>query len=206
LSIVSSGRTPTTAHAARFVRALALVVAMLVATFARTTSAEDVAVPIALQAELLAKVAGYDRNLPARAGERVRVAILTKPDDADSQRATVQMRGALGAVERIGALPHEELVVPFGGRDALAAIVREQHISIVYVTPGLSADIDAIRAALDGQSVLSATALPSDVARGVVLGFDLVSGRTKLLVNLPQMRRQNVALPADILKLAKVIE
>jgi len=47
--------------------------------------ADAVAVPIRLQAERLSKVASYDRNFEARAGDRVRSSIPT-----------------------IGALPHEE--------------------------------------------------------------------------------------------------
>jgi hypothetical protein len=40
----------------------------------------------------------------------------------------------------------------------------------------------------------------------VVLGFDLVSGRPKLLVNLTQAKKQKVDLAAEILKLMKVYE
>ena len=36
--------------------------------------------------------------------------------------------------------------------------------------------------------------------------FDLVSGRSKLLVNLTQARRQNIEFRAEILKLTKVYE
>ena len=177
-----------------------------VSALARTTSAEDAAVPIALQAELLTKVAGYDRNLAARARDVARIVLLTKPNDADSVRATAQMRVALAAVDRIGGLPHEEITVTYSTGTALASMVRDQHISIVYVTPGLSGDIDSIKTALDGVDVLSVTAIASDVPRGIVLGFDLVSGRPKLLVNLSQMRRQNIAFAANVLKLAKVTE
>ena len=179
---------------------------LVVFSLARTTSAEDAAVPIALQAELLTKVAAYDKNFAARARDSARIVLLTKPNDADSVRATAQMRVALAAVDRIGGLPHEESTLNYSNGAALAALVREQHISIVYVTPGLSGDIDAIRAALNGVDVLSVTAIASDVPRGIVLGFDLVSGRPKLLVNLPQMRLQNVAFSANVLKLAKVTE
>jgi hypothetical protein len=44
------------------------------------------------------------------------------------------------------------------------------------------------------------------VPAGIVLGFDVVSGRPKLLVNLTQAKRQNVSLRAEALKLMKVYE
>ena len=47
---------------------------------------------------------------------------------------------------------------------------------------------------------------PDYVPGGIVLGFDVVSGRPKLLVHLTQAKRQNVALRAEALKLMRVFE
>jgi len=46
--------------------------------------------------------------------------------------------------------------------------------------------------------------MPDYVPAGIVLGFDLVSGRPKLLVNIEQAKKQQVSLPASVLKLMKV--
>ena len=39
---------------------------------------------------------------------------------------------------------------------------------------------------------------------GMVLGFDLVSGRPKLLIHVAQARKQNVSFPGSVLSLMKV--
>ena len=39
-----------------------------------------------------------------------------------------------------------------------------------------------------------------------VLGFDLVSGKSKLLCHLGQAKKQHVAFKAEVLKLMKVYE
>ena len=44
------------------------------------------------------------------------------------------------------------------------------------------------------------------VPKGAVLGFDLVSGKPKLLVHLTQAKKQNAAFKAEALKLMKVFE
>jgi hypothetical protein len=44
------------------------------------------------------------------------------------------------------------------------------------------------------------------VRHGVVLGFELVSGKPKLFLNLPQANRQNVALSAEVMKLMTVYQ
>ena len=172
----------------------------------RISRGDEIAVPIALQAELVAKVASYDRNLAARAGDRVHVLIIVKAKDDASSAFAKHMESALGGLDKIGGLPHDESTSPFGGAKALADACRAKHIAIVYLAPGLGEEMAGIRAALDGVNVLSVAADASDVARGVVLGFDLVSGKPKILVHLGQAKRQDVSFKAELLKLAKVLE
>ena len=163
-------------------------------------------VPVALQAKLMAKVAGYDRNLPARAGGRVRVGILTVPGNAGSERAAAQLKRALGAIDKIGGLAHEEVSLSYSGAPQLAKSCKRDKIAILYVTPGLSDHIGKVRAALSGVSILSVAAEAGYVEDGIVLGFELVSGKPKLVVNLPQAKRQKVNFSAGVLKLMKVIK
>lgn len=185
-------------------RAAWLLLVILLCFFPRYAGAEDVPVPIGLQAELLTKVAGYDRNLTARAGDRVRVLLLQKPGDADSARVATQMQSALAQIPTIAGLPHDDAVVAWKGAQALVDAIKTQHVAIVFFTPGFSDDLDAIRNALSGVDVLSAAAAPGYVPRGIVLGFDLVGGKPKLLVHIEQAAKQNVAFRAEVLKMMKV--
>jgi hypothetical protein len=167
---------------------------------------EDALVPAALQAELVAKVASYDKNLASRAGDRVRVLIVVKPKDDGSNRFAKSIENALGGVGSIGGLPHDEATTPFVNAKALADTCRAKRIAIVYLAPGLGDDVPAIKTALDGVNVLSVAALATEVPKGIVLGFDLVSGKPKIVVHLGQARRQDVAFKAELLKLARVLE
>ncbi len=167
--------------------------------------AEDIPVPTGLQATLLAKVVLYDRNLPERAGDRVRTLLIGKPSDPTSMPFVRQMRQDLGALENFGKLPHSEEIVEFANADALAAKCRSDRISIVYLGPGLHGDVEAIRDALEPLSILTVSANPEDVSRGIMLGFDLVSGKPKLVIYLAQARKQGVDLMAEVLKLMRVI-
>jgi len=168
--------------------------------------AEEAPVPEKLQAELIAKIAAYDRSFTARARDRAHVVIIDRPDDADSVRSATHLEAALRELPDVGGLPHDEVVVPWPGPAGLADLVRARHAAIVYFTPGFAPDVGGIRTALDGVDVLSVAAIPDYVPQGVVLGFDVISGKPKLLVNLSQARRQHVAFMAEILKMAKVYE
>jgi len=188
-------------------RTLRLLISVLVAAVLviRRSDAEEVAVPIELQVDLLVKVAAYDKHMPARAGDRVRVLILTKGGDPESARAALLVARALGTRDAIAALPHEETTAPFTDGPALAGAIAASRLSVVYFTPGFSdGEIAATAAALSGVDVLTVAALPRYVPGGVVLGFDVLSGKPKLLVHLAQARRQRVELSADVLSLMRV--
>jgi hypothetical protein len=182
------------------------VLAGLLAANVNLSWGEDLEVPPRIQAELLGKVVPYDRNLLERAGPKVVIAIVTKTSDADSTWATAQMEGALKRLDLIGGLPHEEIVVPWAGASSLAELCSKRRVSILYLTPGLGGDIKAVAAALEGKSVLTVGSVTSYVGKGAVLGFELVSGRTKLVINLAQGKKQSVQFRAEVLKLMRIVQ
>lgn len=168
--------------------------------------AEEVAVPVARQAELLVRVAAYDRNMAARARGTVKILILNKPDDADSRTVAAAMDAALRRFDKVAGLPFEITTAPFAGGAQLAATCKANHIAIVYVTSGFSnGAINDIAQALDGVDVLSAAALARHVDLGIVLGFDLVSGKPTLVINLTHAKKQNVDIEAEVLHLMRVV-
>jgi hypothetical protein len=169
------------------------------------SSAEEAPVPVSRQAELLVRVAAYDRNLAARAAGRVKILIVTNDDDADSRGVGAAMESALKRFDTIGGLPSEVESVVYPGGPALAAMCDRDHVSIIYLTPGLGVVLPDLVRALDGVDVLTVTAIPRFVARGVVFGFDLVSGKPTLMINLAQAKRQNVAMDPNAVRLMQVV-
>jgi hypothetical protein len=166
--------------------------------------ADEIPVPVSLQAELLFMIAAHDQNLPARAGAEVKTLVLVKASE-ESARAAAQLRAIAATKAKVAGLPHSEETMPYGTAGAVADACRSRGVSIVYLTPGFTAaEATAIGEALAGGNVLSASASPGLVKQGVVLGFDLVSGRAKLLVDLTQAAKQRVSFGADVLGLMTV--
>jgi len=192
---------------APFRRLLGLMVLLLSLGVAVRALAEAMPVPVGLQAELMTKIVAYDGNLQARAGGKVRVRILTSGRDAASLAVAAELTSALAAMPTIAGLPHEETTVAYADAPSLARACTAEQFSIVYLTPGFSAEqMSAMTQALDGVSVMTVTAEPRLVPLGAVLGFDLVAGKPKLLVNLTQARRQHVELSSNVLELMKVFK
>lgn len=95
--------------------------------------------------------------------------------------------------------------MPFTGADALAARCRAEQAAVVYFTPGFEDDLEGVRAALSTVNVLSVASSADYVPRGIVLGFELESGKPKIVINLGQARLQGVNFPPDLLGLMRVI-
>jgi hypothetical protein len=167
-------------------------------------SAHNMSVPTGAQAELLAKLVGFDRNYASRAGGKAIILLAAMPGNPESMSAALEMKAALSRMPKVGDLPHEEHIVVHGSAVALADLVRSRKAAVVYFGPGFEKQVPAIRDAFASVNVLSVGGVPSYVPDGIVLGFDLVSGRPKLLVHLVQARKQQVAFPASVLNLMKV--
>ena len=168
--------------------------------------AEQVQIPARLQAALVAKVAAYDTHFAARARGHALVLIVVASGKAESERFGEEIRAELSVQPKIGGADHSEEIVHFSSGAELAKLCRERHAALVYVAPALSSEVPQIASALSDVDVLSVAALPGDVEQRLVLGFARESGRPKLLVNLQQARRQNVAFNPDLLRLVRVVE
>jgi hypothetical protein len=198
---VASARTSSSSRALAWFFALILIVGIT-----KHSAAEETPVPVSRQADLLVRVAAYDRNLPARAAGKVKVLIIRNDDDPDSRGVGAAMESAVRRFDTIGGLPSEVTGIAYPGGPQLAAMCRQGNISIVYLTPGLDAVLSELIQALDGVDVLTVSAIPRFVARGVVFGFDLVSGKPTLMINLSQAKRQNVAIDPNAVRLMQVIK
>jgi hypothetical protein len=163
------------------------------------------ALPAQIQADLLVKIAPYDRNIRLRADTRVRVLIL-RASDPLSERWAAQIGNSLARVDTIAGLPHSETIAIYRDPTDLAAVCRTERITIVVLPPEVRNDVDKIRSALEGVNVLSVTPDAELVQRGIVLGFELVSGKPKLFFNLRQAQRQGIAMSAELLKLMTVYQ
>jgi hypothetical protein len=187
---------------AAFVGAAAIAAPLLAPRFAWAGPAS---VPPEIQANLLSKLCSYDRAFAARAGTMARILIVVREGNPDSESAGHFMNGVLARLPQFAGLPHEQAIVAFSSGEALAARCRKEGIAVVYVAPGLDAQISGLRSSLAGVNVLSVAAVPDYVAGGVVIGFELVSGKPKILINLAQARGQHVDFPSSVLELMDVV-
>ena len=169
-------------------------------SMSRGAAAEGLPVASAsLQAGLLAKIVSYDRNFSARAIDRAKLLLVAKSGDGRSLQAVRDIERAFSSIATVGGLPHSEEVTHFTDAATLASTCDSHRISIVYLGPGFTGEIDGIRQALTSLDVLSVAADPDYVPRGIVLGFAFVSDSVRMLLNRSQARAQHVSFGSRIL-------
>ncbi len=168
--------------------------------------ADEPTVPLDLQVELTAKVVKYDRNYAARAGSLATVLVAFRPGDADSERIARQMMAALSLAPTLGGAKHRDEQLPFTSVDALVATARSKKACLVILASGFDEEVRALAKAFEGFDGLTATTQASAVEKGIVLGFDLVSGKPRMLLHLRQARKQNADFRSEVLKIMKVYE
>jgi len=184
----------------------AIVLGLFAATTLWATPALASDVPVAIQSDLVVKLASYDKNMRTRAGDSVRTLIVVKGGDAESERFGAQFAAGMARAERIAGLPHTETVLAYIDAKSLAMACRERRAAIVVIAAELGAEVEAIREALADSKILSVMPSAAAVRRGIVLGFELEDGKPKLFLNLTQALRQGVAMSADVMKLMRIFE
>ncbi len=176
--------------------AITLVVSLVLA---------EVSVPPKLQAQLIAKIAAFDRNFAPRAGANALILVVSKPGDAESSQLAQQLASELRDGGDVGGAPKTVEVVAFAGAGPLAASCRERKAAIVYLSAGLERDATPLAAALAGADVLTFGATGAHAESGTVVGFDLEGGKPKIVVNLAAAKAQNVSLRAELLRLTRIV-
>lgn len=184
-----------------------VLVAGLVAAFgvAGHVLADEVTVPVDLQLQLLDRVARYERGW-ATDRSPARVVIVSRAGSVESQRVASQLTQLLGRSPTLGGRATEVRVHSFGGASDLAGQVRGDGADLVYLTPALGPDVPAIARALDGLGVLTVSSVGADVDRGAIVGFELVSTRPRIAINLARAREQRLRFDAQFLRLVRVVE
>jgi hypothetical protein len=161
-------------------------------------------VPVELEVALLARVLRYDRNFAARSGDQVRVLVVYAPASAESVRVSREFMTALQGVALLGGVAHRDELLAFATAAEVAAQVKERHATLVILAPELAGAAPALAPLLEGCDCLTVSSTPEGVREGWVLGFDLVSGKPRMLFNLTRSRRQNADFRAEVLQLMTV--
>jgi hypothetical protein len=186
-------------------RVSALCVAALLAA-GTPARADDL--PARKQALLLLRVLVYDRNLKARAGDAVRVAVAFRPSDRESEDQRAALVGAFEEVSRdvvAAGMPVQVVTVPFQDPADFGARLAAAHPSALYACARLEPVAGVIAKATRRLHVLSAAGSRQMTDSGVAIGLVNRRAHASVIVNLRAAKEEGANLDAALLAIAEVL-
>lgn len=186
----------------RALAALLLLVAVALPAAAQSR------VPADRMVAILSRALAYDRNLAARAGQTVVVAVLYAPNDPTSARVGDEVRSAFKGLEKLKlqGKPFQVLAAPYTGIAATGDLVEKNGVDALFLGPGLDADLAAISAYARGRKLTTMTGEDTYLQKGVALGVLVEEGKPRIVVNLNASREEGASFSSELMQLAKVIK
>lgn len=180
----------------------------LVLLFLLPLTAWPQAVPESTQIPIFFKMLTYDRTLWEGAGTRLRIGVLHRAGDADSDNNMTAIVQALsGAAEKtVNNVRIEFVTISWSGSDDLSRKIAEARVAVLYVTSGHRQVLDEVTNASRGLGILTITGSPGYVDAGVAVGLDLDRDRPRLEVNLAALEAEGHQLDARVLRLSRVVD
>jgi YfiR/HmsC-like len=176
----------------------------------RCVAAQDVAVPVAVQIPILAKILNFDRKLPERAGSRLVIGVLyqsryrTSANVADEVcRALEQLpAGSFGALESV---ERTCIGIDLDAISALDSALKRNAVRVLYVSPLRAVHLEDVAAVSRAARITTMTGVPRYVETGLAIGVDMKGERPGIVINLAASRAEGADLAAHLLKLARVV-
>jgi hypothetical protein len=184
-------------------RLLGLAAAVLLAA---TAAGAETTVPLDLQVDLMQRVVRFEHGFAARAGSQVNLAVVVRSGDANSEKTGAALAKALARVTEMAGKPVVLSTVTYSKAAALKQAAEAKPFHLLYLAPGFEGEMAAIAAAFDGLPVITLSTDGDQVDAGAVMGFELVSAKPRIALNLGQAKRQGLDFSSDLFRLVRVVK
>lgn len=184
-------------------RTLLAVLSLLLASV--PLHAQESGVPVALQAELLSRLLWYERGLQKSQQKELRAIIIERARDPASSLAAAQLEAQFKQGKTLGGKRVLHRRVVFESAEQVGRVAQEDRAYLACLTPGLSGVAADLAKVLSARGVLSVSTQGADTAKGIVLGFELASGKPRIVLNLAQARAQKLDFSAQFLRVVRVV-
>lgn len=189
-------------------RSLVLHVILCAVLLRPAVHAQDMPVPVELQAPLMIKVFSYDRALKALDGNVLMIAIIYQSEYRLSAVTKTNIIAQLSSLpEKVTNGWKLKLVeLQYTSTQDLESELKRKQIQIAYITPMRAVDIGGVASVLAKYKVRSVTGVPDYVRLGLTVGFDSNAEKPVIMVNHPAVRATGIDFNAQLLKLSRIIE
>jgi len=158
--------------------------------------------PTTLQVQLLAKTGSYITSLAP--GETGAVKVLVVHPGASPSRNAEAVASGVNQTAQVGKFRAEAKLMPFSGLRAALAAEKPQLIWVAAEMDEKS--VEGIIEACGTSPIVTVSPVAAHVRLGVILGFELVEAKPRILVHLKQAKVQNVVFLSGLLTHSVIVE
>jgi len=176
---------------------------LLVASVAVTAHAQEMEVPVAVQLPLFLKVMSFDRQLRARAGGSLVLAIAFQSGSRASSDAVQEALRSVVGIREVAGIPLRTVNIDLD-HEELGAVLADSRATLLYVAPMRGVDIGDLVRAARAAHVTTLTGVVRYVDLGCAVGLRLRGDRPSIVVNLAAARIEGADFTAELLRLAQI--
>ena len=178
---------------------------MIVALLSVPARAQDMEIPVATQIPLFLKVIAFDRRIEATPSTEVVMMVAFQSGYRQSTAAKDEVLRVFAELPAADRKSVRAVAIDLDHEDLRTAL-RNQRVTMLYVTPLRGVAIDDIAPVVRTAKVTTFSGVPKYISQGLAVGVRRLGDRPKLMVNLRVARLEGADFSAEFLKLVQVID
>ncbi|MHB8093483.1 MAG: YfiR/HmsC family protein [Candidatus Aminicenantales bacterium] len=169
--------------------------------------AQDMPVPVGLQAQIFIKVLLFDRTYERRTEDGLVVAVLYQEEFRRSFLAKEEFAAAAAdwVDQSSGDVSFRSVFIDVDRAGALSESLAAAGADILYVAPLRSFDVGLIARTACDMRLPAYTGVPEYLSSGLAVSLDLQDNKPRILINLKAAKEMGAEFSSQILILARII-
>jgi hypothetical protein len=164
-------------------------------------------IPFDVQVPLVLKALTYDRNLKARAGDQVRIAIIVPAKGSRTAADELQASLSGSQARTVNGMPVAFKLIVAEADDSVEQGLRDGGWAAAYIMPGFSrAELDKVRKACEQKRVLAVAAAVDDIDNGLAFGIGAQGSKPQIVINLKASKACGSDFDLALLQLSKIVQ
>jgi hypothetical protein len=187
--------------------AIALFLLIFLSAFRQTKAKEEMPVPPRIQIPILLKVLTYDRNFEKKVGDTLVIGILYDSQDEDSKKIKEKVSDVLDSLsgKTVKDVPFTYVDLDYSSKNSLKNSIESKKVDVLYIAPAGIGYLKSIVQISQKYKILTITGAPDYVKKGISVGIGLKEKKPEIWINLSSAKAEGSDLPANLLRLCKVI-
>ncbi len=169
--------------------------------------AQEMPLPVEDQVPLFIKILNYDRSLKNRDDDKVVIGIIYQEKFRKSDITKDEFLNSIQDISdnTINGKPVECIPVEVSNLQNLDRIIDSRNISVLYVAPLRSIEINRIYHISRRKKVVTISGVSKYIREGISVGLELVDEKPKILINRKASKNEGIDFTSQLLRLAILI-